>query len=74
MKMINKIFKKYIKEKEKKIKGSTDYVEKYNDLSLKFDDAEMTSKMLKKKEKKRMINMKKNTKIRRRIRRKCKIY
>ena len=49
MKMINKIFKKYIKEKEKKIKGSTDYVEKYNDLSLKFDDAEMTNKTLEKK-------------------------
>ena len=38
-----------MKEKEEKIKESTDYVEKYNDLSLKFDDAEVTNKMLEKK-------------------------
>ena len=42
--MIDKIFKKNIKEKKEKRKESTDYVEKYNDLSLKFDDAEMTIK------------------------------
>ena len=50
MKMINKIFKKDITEKEEKIKESTD-VEKYNDVSLKFDDAKMTNKMLDKKRK-----------------------
>ena len=48
-KTINQILKKKIKEKEKIIKESTDYVEKYNDLSLKFDDAEITNKMLEKK-------------------------
>ena len=47
--MINKLFKKNIKEKEEKIKESTDCVEKYNDLSLKFDDAEITNIMLEKK-------------------------
>ena len=39
--MTNKILQKK--------KESTDYVEKYNDLSLKFADAEMTNKMLEKK-------------------------
>ena len=53
MKMINKILKKYIKQKEEEIKESIDYVEKYNDLSLKFDDAEMTNKMLGKKNKRK---------------------
>ena len=38
-----------MKAKEEIIKESTDYVEKYNDLLLKFDDAEMTNKMLEKK-------------------------
>ena len=47
--MINKLFKKNIKEKEEKIKESTDCVEKYNNLSLKFDDAEITNIMLEKK-------------------------
>ena len=32
MKIINEVLKKYIKEKEEKIKESTKYVEKYNDL------------------------------------------
>ena len=59
MKTINQIFKKNIKAKEEKIKESTGYVEKYNDLSLKFDGAEMTNKMLEKKIKKIMINMSK---------------
>ena len=40
VKMINEILRKYIKEKQEKIKESTGYVEKYNDLWLKFDDAE----------------------------------
>ena len=44
--MINKLFKKNIKEKEEKIKESTDCVEKYNDLSLKFDDAEITNNIM----------------------------
>ena len=48
MKTINQILKKNIEAKEEIIKKSTDYVEKYNDLSLKFDDAEMTNKMLEK--------------------------
>ena len=48
-KTINQILKKNIKAKEEIIKESTDYVEKYNDLSLKFDDAEITNKMLEKK-------------------------
>ena len=51
-KTINQILKKNIKAKEEIIKESTDYVEKYNDLSLKFDDAEITNKMLEKKKKK----------------------
>ena len=40
VKMINEILRKHIKEKQEKIKESTGYVEKYNDLWLKFDDAE----------------------------------
>ena len=52
-KTINQILKKKkIKEKEEKIKESTGYVEKYNDLSLKFDDSEMTNKMLEKNKRK----------------------
>ena len=65
MKTINQILNIYIhiEEKEEIIKKSIDYVEKYNDLSLEFDDAEMTNKIKKKKKEKKIItNMNKKYK------------